>query len=340
MKYFATFFDINYLSRGLVLYHSLVKVEPNFILYILCLDNEVLEFLNKNKFKYIYPICISELEKYDKELYTSKSNKTPIEYYFTISPCLPIFLLRKFNISHICTLDADICFYKSPDELFLNLNSFSIIITPHKFAEELKHFEIYGKYNVSFQIFKNDLAGNKCLERWRIQCLDWCKDEIDENGGRFADQKYLDTWVSDYSDSVKVLDDNISGIAPWNLNRFKLTSFKNSFYVDNTPIIYFHFQFFKIIYPSIAINGFIHYRVDHNTSIKSLYLKYWNDIEIQNKYIGNFKNGSIRGVRSLKKIEKIFQESTFFFKVFNNIYAFNAQVCPGIIRRVLIKILS
>ena len=157
MKHFGTFFDINYLSRGLVLYQSLVKVEPDFKLYILCLDDETFSFLQKQLYKQVILVPISELENFDKELFESKSHRKLVEYYFTISPCWPLYLIQKYNIPHICTLDADICFYSSPNEIFSNLDSYSIIITPHKFSKELEHFELYGKFNVSFQIFKNNV---------------------------------------------------------------------------------------------------------------------------------------------------------------------------------------
>ena len=102
---------------------------------------------------------------------------------------MPLYVLKKYDLTHICSLDADILFLDTPKSLFDYLNDYSIIITPHKFSEEITGLVEYGIYNVSFQIFKNDETGRKCLQHWRTQCIDWCRDEFDEINNRFADQK-------------------------------------------------------------------------------------------------------------------------------------------------------
>jgi hypothetical protein len=67
MIYLATYFDKNYLSRGLVLYDSLVETEPDFILYVLCLDAETAGFFNMHAaaFQKIRTISLAELESAD-----------------------------------------------------------------------------------------------------------------------------------------------------------------------------------------------------------------------------------------------------------------------------------
>ena len=151
------------MSRGLVLIESLQKNSSLFKIYVLCLDDFTVNFLKKNL--EIYPqviiIILSDIENNDVNLLSIKKDRSLIEYYFTLSPCLPLYLLKKYKLSHICSIDADLQFFSSPQILFDYLNIFSIIITPHKFSKGLQEFNIYGINNVSFQIFKNDIMPEK-----------------------------------------------------------------------------------------------------------------------------------------------------------------------------------
>ena len=227
MLNFCTLFDRNYLSKGLALFESLNRHCESVCIYVLCLDNFTFNYLNQSIFKNILPISLNELEDFDKDLLIAKENRTLIEYYFTISPCLPRFLLKtKPELKWICSLDADIYFYSNPKSIFDNFEkNYSILITPHKFTKELiaTGIEKYGIYNVSFQAFKNNTTGLMCLEKWRLECLNWCKSHYDEENNRYADQKYLDTWLSDFSDEVYVLNDSVCGLAVWNINKYILT---------------------------------------------------------------------------------------------------------------------
>ena len=340
MMYFATFFDKNYLSRGIVLYNSLQEQKIDFKLFILCLDNETSIFFLNNNLTYsnVITLSLEDFEFNDAELSVAKNNRSVIEYYFTLSPCLPLYLLKKFELPHICTLDADILFLSSPQSLFNYLSDYSIIITPHKFSNEILEYNQYGTYNVSFQIFKNDACGLQCLQQWRKQCITWCGDYYDEKNNRFADQKYLDTWPIDYPNKVKVLDDSFSGIAPWNLNNYALAYSNNSFTSDGNPLIYYHFQHFKILNKWIALNGFENYKVTINNTIKKLYYLYWKKIQNINLQIQVKKDTSKRVDLSKKIILQLIHDQKAIIKIGNNIFEINTNNLPYFFIRVIRKL--
>lgn len=340
MFYFATFFDQNYLSRGIALYDSLKEQSVEFTLFILCLDETPLLFFEENKINFpnIITLSLYEIEEADPELVIAKQNRTIIEYYFTLSPCLPLYLIKKHKLPHICTLDADILFFSTPTPLFNYLQDYSIIITPHKFSEELEELKVYGMYNVSFQIFKNDVWGLQCLQQWRSQCLAWCGDYFHEKTNQFADQKYLDTWILDFPRKVKVLNDNCTGIAPWNLNRYPLQYSNNKFNVNGTKLIYYHFQNFKIINHKLATNGFYIYKVKLSPSIKKLYFLYWKKIETVNSFLQIKKDVSKRMNLSQKLIIQILDEKKMFFKLHKYLIEVNSIFVPQIITRIVKKI--
>ncbi len=341
MLHLTTYFDKNYLSRGLVLYDSLKKYTSQFELYILCLDEFTVDFFesNKNKYPEVKTLQLSDIEESEPALRDAKLNRSKIEYYFTLSPCLPLYLLKKHQLPHICSLDADILFLNSPEKLFTDLDKYSIIVTPHKFSRELAFSIKYGAYNVSFQIFKNDETGLKCLELWKNQCVEWCGDEYDEVNDRFADQKYLDDWTTLYPNAVKSLDDNISGLATWNLNNYSIEKRNDDYFSNGERIVFYHFHHFKIFDKKWASNGFDEYKVKIQKGVDELYLDYWNKIEAYNMSLAIAKDNSSRYVASNNIFARLLKEKTVYRKKDEKqLENVNFAYIPKFIRKLIIKI--
>jgi hypothetical protein len=272
---FVTFFDINYFDKGKVLYDSLCQHVLNFELFVVCLDNRTSEILLESNYPNLTVVNLDEIEKKYVELEVAKSNRSLVEYYFTLSPFCPRFCMEKFGLKSICSLDADIQFYSSPVKYFDQLENHSIVLTPHKFSSNNKDKIKYGIYNVSFQIFKNDPIGNLCLKKWSMDCLEWCKDYFDEKKNRFADQLYLNNWLQEYKGSIYIINDDVGGIAPWNLNNYKLTLKKGRFFSNDKPLIFFHFHDFRIVQNNYIFHSFQNYGVDCDKGITALYKDYF-----------------------------------------------------------------
>ena len=82
MLSFCTLFDVNYLTRGVILYESLKNsVRGDFKLYVLTLDNESLKILNKLNLEFLIPIRLRDFE--NRELLSIKSERTATEYCWT-----------------------------------------------------------------------------------------------------------------------------------------------------------------------------------------------------------------------------------------------------------------
>ncbi|MFN9709792.1 MAG: hypothetical protein ACK55K_00070 [Bacteroidota bacterium] len=340
MKYFATLFDINYLSRGVALYESLRKHEDLFMLYVLCLDNETHQYFNDRheQYKHIQAIPLTDLENFDQDLLEAKTNRSKVEYYFTISPCLPLFLLRQFNLPHICTLDADILFYDSTDSIFNHLENHSIIITPHNFSESIKKLDKHGLYNVSFQIFKNDKWGIDCLEDWRKKCINWCKDILDLENQRFCDQLYLNDWPANYGEKLYVINNTGAGLAPWNLNNYKIYQQDQLFWVNQSRLIYFHFHGFKILGEKFATNGFRTYSVKENQHILALYKNYWEILESINNTLNKTNDTLIRYKTKTSLISRIMTEKSVFYIKNNKISNLKIFLIPRFLRSMIKRI--
>ncbi len=213
--YYCTYFDRGYLGRGLALYRSLTErhIAP-FVLWVLCFDDftyDVLVRLNQPNLK---PIALAEFERDDPALLQAKLNRSRVEYYFTCTPSWPLHLLNRHReIDLITYLDADLYFFADPAPIFAELGNASILIIAHRFPERLRYLESHGVYNVGFLSFRNDTAGRECLQWWRERCLEWCYDRPE--GGRFADQKYLDDWPIRFTGVID-LQHKGANLAPWN----------------------------------------------------------------------------------------------------------------------------
>ena len=132
MKFFCTYFDINYLSRAVVLCNSLRRVCRDAMLFGLCFDDESFQALTRLELNSFLPISLEEFESEDDALRSIKAERSRVEYYFTCTPSLPRFLFRKFpEIDFLTYLDADLCFFADPSPVFDELSSASVGIIEH-----------------------------------------------------------------------------------------------------------------------------------------------------------------------------------------------------------------
>jgi hypothetical protein len=243
MRHFCTYFDHHYLPRALALYDSLRRHGDAFRLWVLCLSPECESSLRQLALPELKLIPLETLEQHDLELLKVKPQRSRIEYYFTCSPSLPLFVLQADPAIDLLTyIDADLYFFRRPELVFAEIGERSIAITPHRFPAALRDRERYGIYNVGWVSWRRDSSGLECLQWWRERCLEWCFDREDK--GRFADQKYLDQWPALFS-NVAILEHPGINLAPWNLAGHKLGLEGEEILVDGRPLIFFHFHGLK-----------------------------------------------------------------------------------------------
>lgn len=245
MYHFCTYFDRNYLTRGLALYDSLTdNCRRPFILWVLCFDSETFDILARLSLPNMRLISQQDFERDDAGLASAKMNRSPVEYYWT---CTPSLMLYVFNISPeievITYLDADLFFYGDPQTIYEEFKDGSILITEHRYAPEHMHFkDTSGIYNVSVMAFRRDERGLACLRWWRERCLEWCYARAED--GKFGDQKYLDDWPTRFP-GVVVLQHKGAGLAPWNIEKYAITKRASQVWVDDEFLIFYHFHGFK-----------------------------------------------------------------------------------------------
>lgn len=283
MLHLCTYFDANYLLRGLTLYRSLISTEPHFTLYILCLDTTTYNNLSMLNLPNIVTYSLKDIETWYPELLNAKKNRSRIEYYFTLTPSLPLFILDKHKgVNLITYIDSDLYFFESPHILLDEIHGKSILVTEHRFPDYLKEKQKYGRFNVQFESFRRDSQGLECLHRWQQQCIEWCYDYLD--GHRFADQKYLDEWPTRY-DRLSILKHPGGGVAPWNWATYPISMINNNLYINKQPIIFYHFHGVKILHTCFISNGLFDFGSMPRKFRNYLYITYINEIKNTQKWL-------------------------------------------------------
>jgi hypothetical protein len=243
----------------MIMLETLHNHAPNAEIHILCLSEECFKAMQKLDYTFVRIYTLEELEAYDSELAAVKHTRSVIEYYFTITPCFPFFLIQKYGLQEITYLDADLMFFSSPEPIFEEAGNAQVIITPHRFSPSLaaRKLERFGLYNVGWLTFCNGESGIACLQWYRKACLTWCYDRLEED--RFADQKYLDTFPRNFSD-VYIMQHKGAGVAPWNLGAGTVSSVDNLVMIDGVPLIFYHAHNFNRIIGPLYSSGFLQYK--------------------------------------------------------------------------------
>jgi hypothetical protein len=243
-RYFCTLFDSGYLVKGVAMIQSLSRHCPGAHVHVLCMDQQAEEILKALALPEVTCIPLPEIE--DEALLAAKKDRSVAEYCWTLSPCLPWYVMQKYpHIDFITYLDADLLFYYSLQPLFDEIGNASIAIIEHRFSPRLEDRIVNGRFCVEWVSFRRDEQGMACLTRWRDQCIEWCYYRLEE--GRMGDQKYLDEWPSRYP-SCHILQHPGAGIAPWNYSQYTFgTNTSGQITVNGAPLIFYHFHQFQML---------------------------------------------------------------------------------------------
>jgi hypothetical protein len=268
MDFFCTYFDQNYMPRALALYGSLCACGADFKLFALCLDDPSYEAVRESRLPGLEPIALRDFERGDSALLAAKSNRSRAEYYFTCTPSLPLYVLENDpEIDLITYLDSDLFFFSRPDPVFAELTDASVGIIGHRFSRANRDRRRFGTYNVGWVSFRRDDEGMRCLRWWRERCIEWCCDRVEEH--RYADQKYLDDWPERFR-RVRVVEHKGANLAPWNIAGHRIRERDGQVWVDDDPLVFFHFQGFQQVNPWLYNSNFGLYRTRPSSEVRRL----------------------------------------------------------------------
>ncbi|MCE5344859.1 MAG: glycosyl transferase [Bacteroidales bacterium] len=279
------------------MYESLKAHSNDFHLFIFAFDDLSFQILKKLNLEKVTVISLSEFET--PVLLELKSKRTKAEYCWTCTPSVISHILNNYSVSSCTYLDSDLIFYSDPSVLIQEMmdHNKNVLITEHGFSPLAKLYEKKraGRFCVQFVTFSNESNSLRVLEKWRLQCIEWCYAR--HENGKFGDQKYLDEWPDIY-DNVHILENPGGGIAPWNIPKYR-------FYRDDSEIagkrkrsglkfkvVFFHFQYVKLTENGNFDIGWYHISSEVKKIFYQPYLKRIRDMEKMLKELdGNFKTG-------------------------------------------------
>lgn len=246
MHHFCTSFNQVYLLRALTLYRSMkANLTEPFTLWVLCFDELSFQVLSSLNLPDLRPVSEGEFLSHDQALASVKPNRSMVEYFFSTSAAWPLYLLdQNAVIDRITYLDADLFFFADAKFAFDEMGSASVYIVPHRFPPRWKHMEKHGIYNVGWLSFRNDINGRESLQWWRERCIEWCYDRVED--GKFADQKYLDDWTTRFGSVISSHHKGVN-LAPWNWMNYRIEVRAGHIFVDDDPLVFYHFQGVKLL---------------------------------------------------------------------------------------------
>lgn len=268
---YVTLFNSAYLNRGLVMYESLKKVSADFALYVVCFDYNTYTMLKELKYHNLIPVSLKEFE--DEKLLSIKAGRTATEYCWTCSASVIWYCIRHYNLNNCAYIDADMFFYSNPEVIWNENKAADVIITLHNYTKDYDQSAVSGKYCVQFVGFKNTANAMKILEEWRENCIAWCYNRVED--GKFGDQKYLDVWPEKYN-QVHVVKNPTVGLAPWNIQQFKILSESQLIHlpsgVSYMPVFY-HFHKLRLFQNNLVSFSSSYYHLN-KTVLDTFYYPY------------------------------------------------------------------
>ena len=239
---YTTYFDQRYLAFALVTLRSIRKHDPQADIFALCFDRVAFDTVAGLGDHKIIAVSTDAIREYQPHLALLDDVGRPrLSLYATHKPVMPLYtMIVRPHLAAVAHIDADVCFYSSPQPLYDEIGGASVALSPHRFADAWKHSEEFGTYNAGFIYWRNDAEGRRCLTDYRKDCFDWCE-PWPQPDGRFMNQGYLTSWPARYS-NVHVIRHPGVNLSWWNvaahaLERGPVVS------VDGQPLIFYHFSY-------------------------------------------------------------------------------------------------
>lgn len=237
------------LYQFLALIVSLNKVRAgNFRFFVLCVDEESYHLLKKLDWK---NVTVFRDKEFAEDILALKKERKIHEYCWTLKALFLEMVLERYPyVKRVTFMDSDLYFWDDPEIIFNEQPDCSVLLSrEEKYRPEWKpNFikritKLTGEYNSGFISFKRDEMGIACLRWWKEQTLEACR--IDPLKGIFGDQKYLNEMPRVFSNICDISTRGVN-IGPWDYRKYTFFEKDEHVYIDQIPLIFFHFSGVRI----------------------------------------------------------------------------------------------
>lgn len=244
LDHYCVYFDHRYAPLGLAMLRSLRAHGSQGTVWVLCLSPEAEAIVRAFDVDAVRVVTLTELEGHFAGLPDARIDRSTIEYYFTLTPHLLRYVLDTDTAAaRVAYLDSDLYFFDAPDIVWAAQGDAPVAILPHNFHAGIEHLKKFGTYNVSWVSFDRSEQAGRCLDFWVNGCREWCRDTA-EGFGRFADQGYLDRF-HEFAPDLAVVRHKGCNVGPWNVGGYRIRHREGRVWIDEDPLVFFHFTGFK-----------------------------------------------------------------------------------------------
>lgn len=240
----------NYMAKALALRESYLSFHPKSDFYILIVDRK------HDRFKSLEPdvniLWVEDLGIKDFSHYAMKFDI--IELNTNVKASILSLLLLDYNM--VLYLDPDIYFYGTLEPVLRELESNSIVVTPHTLTPVMDgkvpsdiDFLRMGAFNLGFVGVAKCKEAFRFLDWWSKRCLEF--GFYEPQAGLAVDQKWIDLAPS-FFPGLKILRDPGLNVAFWNLHERAISRRDKIWVVNNEwPLRFFHFSSFNLEKPHV-----------------------------------------------------------------------------------------
>ena len=235
---YCTIFDANYLARALALYVSLLQVNQTATFAFFCIDEKSARLLAA--LKLARSIIVSHDAFATAELIQVRAHRSTGEYCWTCKPFALLYLMHNVpRADWAVYVDSDMMFFADPDEALPGPDA-HYLLAPHGFHSIFSaHEKSAGKHNAGYVAARCSRQGEQAITWWKDRCVESCS--VVPTDTTFADQKYLDQFSELFPFGVSAHHKGLN-VAPWNVEKFSVETHSGRVYVDDVPLLLYHFQ--------------------------------------------------------------------------------------------------
>lgn len=310
----------NYLAQALTLRESTTFKNKDVDFFIFLADMPSKETQNLN----LVLLDDSWVQKWKEMAF--KYNV--IEFNTSIKP----FCFKKLFVEgyeKVMYLDPDIYVTDKLDNIWSDLDSYSIVLTPHVYnlsknytgAVLQEELLFVGIYNLGFCAIRNNTSGIEIVEWWCKRLQDKCY--ADKWDSLHVDQRWMD-FIPGFFPKETLISHNFGiNVAVWNLHERELLIENNKYIIKDLktekkyPLLFFHFSGFDPFNDKVINRRQPQFGIEHFPSFEPIIkeykeMEYKNGYDIYSKLSYNFNSFS-NGYTILplhRRLYRVFLENT------------------------------
>ncbi len=204
---------------------------------------------------------------------------TIVELLTSVKPFYIEWLFNNYPaVENVVYFDPDIMIFQPLARLEESLKHNDIILTPHfttpindaALPAEL-HVMQTGIFNLGFIAVRRSSNGFRMLEWWQSRLKNQCI--IDLSKGLFVDQLWANL-IPAYFDNVLIEKYPAYNMAHWNLHERRLQKTNDIFYVNEVPLVFFHFSHYSPLQPNSIAGHHTRFNFDTRPELAEIFSLY------------------------------------------------------------------